>query len=69
MTTHRCSDQMPMTSESADIRARFTYSVRGVPKRPLRAGAPNTANSATRMPQAQNTPPSLSGDRCIRNGA
>jgi MFS family permease len=31
--------------------------------------APNTANSATRMPQAKNTAPSRSADRFIRNGA
>ena len=68
MTTPGRPGQMPITARSAASSARLTYRVRGVPNRALSRGAPNTAKSATSTPQPQNTAPSRSGDRCIRNG-
>ena len=43
--------------------------VRAMPSRRCSQGAPNTANTATMMPQPKNTRPSLIGDSSIGNGA
>ena len=69
ITAGRLPGQMPMTASAAATSTRLAYSVRAVPKRRLSSGAPNTAKIATSTPQAQNTAPSRSGDRPIRNGA
>ena len=43
--------------------------VLAMPSRACSHGAPNTANSATKMPQPKKTRPSLIGDSSIGNGA
>src|SRR6185312_7631592 len=63
------SVQIAMPSVISANRPRLAYIVFAMPNRACSRGAPNTANSATKMPQPKNTKPSLIGDSSIGNGA
>ncbi len=69
ISTGRSSTQIAMPRVSSANTPRLTYMVLAMPNRCCSHGAPNTANSATMMPQPKNTRPSSIGDRFIGNGA
>jgi len=58
-----------MTSTTIANAVRFAYMVLAMPRRACSHGAPNTAKTATKMPQPVKTSPSLIGLRSIGNGA